>query len=253
MTPSADASLTVSAAGTLANRGVRQFTVATGAATQVDIQLYPADNVTVATSGVVKFADTDNNLIADPGTVDGALITVVNGVGNNSYRADNVTPVNGQVTFTVNGTVAQSVIPAVYADYTTANNGLDLVANVPSDKLPKVPAEAFGIGGMTTWAPAEAAAFSQVRSSPWTWPTSRTSSTTTAVPTSPSSGRPATRSRSTPTALTTPLGWQPTRLSSPPGSVPATRWLRLVHTTPTQTRNSLWATSPTLLPLSPQP
>src|SRR3546814_9266468 len=70
-------------------------------AAQVDIQLYPAANVTVGENNAISFADTNQDNIADPGTP-GATITVVNGVGNAGTRADNVTPVNGEVTFTIN-------------------------------------------------------------------------------------------------------------------------------------------------------
>src|SRR3546814_9612398 len=79
----------------------------------------------------------------------GATITVVNGVGNAGTRADNVTPVNGEVTFTINSSVAVSVVPVVYTDANApvGNNGLDLTAPTPANALPKAPSEAFGIGG----------------------------------------------------------------------------------------------------------
>src|SRR3546814_10135750 len=94
----------------------------------------------------------------------GATITVVNGVGNAGTRADNVTPVNGEVTFTINASVAVSVVPVVYTDANppVGNNGLDLTAPTPANALPEAPSDAFGIGGMKTWVPAEATAFTTV-------------------------------------------------------------------------------------------
>ena len=150
VTPSTAASIALNAT-TLS----RQYTVSTGAATQVDIQLYPAANVTTS-AGVVTFADTNGDNIADPGSPVG-IVSVVNGVANTTYRANNVTPVAGQVTFTIRSAVLGSVIPVVYTDdkiASTGDNSLNLVAPTPANALPKQPSEAFGIGGATTWVPA---------------------------------------------------------------------------------------------------
>jgi len=150
VSPSTAASIALDATTTF-----RQYTVATGAATQVDIQLYPAASVTT-TGNTVTFADTNSDNIADPGSPVGA-ITVVNGVGSSGTRANNVTPVNGAVTFTIdNTTTAGAVVPVVYAD-ANASNSLDLVVPTTANALPKQPSEAFGIGGATTWTPAQAA------------------------------------------------------------------------------------------------
>jgi len=58
VTPSAAASIALNATALS-----RQYTVSTGAATEVDIQLYPAANVTTS-AGVVTFADTNGDNIA---------------------------------------------------------------------------------------------------------------------------------------------------------------------------------------------
>lgn len=103
-----------------------------------------------------RSGDTNSDNIADPGSVTG-IVSVVNGVANTTYRANNVTPVAGQVTFTITSTVAESLIPVVYAD-ANASNSLNLVVPTVANALPKQPSEAFGIGGKTTWIPAAATA-----------------------------------------------------------------------------------------------
>src|SRR3546814_2023565 len=56
-------------------------------AAQVDIQLYPAANVTVGENNAISFADTNQDNIADPGTP-GATITVVNGVKSEEHTSE---------------------------------------------------------------------------------------------------------------------------------------------------------------------
>src|SRR3546814_13999012 len=62
VTPAEAATTTVGVPATpLANRGARQYSVATGDAAQVDIQLYPAANVTVGENNAISFADTNQD------------------------------------------------------------------------------------------------------------------------------------------------------------------------------------------------
>jgi hypothetical protein len=93
--------------------------------------------------------------VADLGTPTGA-ITVVNGVGNGNGNstAFGVTPVNGQVTFTVDSATSGSSVPVVYAQ-PTSGNALAVSST-------GAPTGSFGIGGAVTWAPTEATAFSTV-------------------------------------------------------------------------------------------
>ena len=154
-TPDDAAVNTVSAASPNENRGSRQYTVNVGDATQVDIQLFEAAFVTTDDDGNVSFRDTDSNNVADAGAPAGS-IAVVNGAGTSGTRVNNVTPINGQVTFTINSTTAGSVIPVVYAD-TDGDNALDLVVASPTNANPKQPSEDFGVGGQKTWVPEEAA------------------------------------------------------------------------------------------------
>lgn len=149
VSPTAATTKTVSVSGN--NAGVLQYTVSGLGTTKVDLALADAANVTVGTGGAVTFKQSSG--AADFGAPTGA-ITVVNGVGNgnNNTTALGVTPVNGQVTFTVDSAVSGSSVPVVYAQ-PASGNALAVGST-------GAPTGSFGIGGAVTWAPVEAAAFS---------------------------------------------------------------------------------------------
>ena len=115
-----------------------------------DIALFLAANVT-NTNGTISFKDTD----ATPNVADGSGDTTVASITNVNNAAvspagsaNNVIPVNGAITFTLDATAVGSVIPVVFLDTGATANQLDLAS---TDQ----PSEAFGIGGaLTVTAPA---------------------------------------------------------------------------------------------------
>jgi putative cell wall-binding protein len=150
VTPAEAAENTVST-GATTSEGARAYTVDVGDATVVDIALFPAENVSVDEDGVVTIDP--NTQVAD-GT--GVSIEVVNGVSNvaagpaaGDAHVNNVAPASGTVTFTIDSVVADSVVPVVFTDADN-DNVVDL------DTTTDQPTEAFGIGGVKTWIPAEA-------------------------------------------------------------------------------------------------
>ncbi len=120
VTPSDAATLTAVAnpEGTATTTDDRQFSVTNPVAGATHtIALFPAANVTVATDGTVTFKDADSNNVADGiGAVE-AWISVVNGaaVAANT-QVTTVMPSGGTITFTVDGDLAESVVPVVFAD-----------------------------------------------------------------------------------------------------------------------------------------
>ena len=127
------------------NANAVTYTVDTGDATNVAIVLANPANVT-DTNGVVTFKRL--GAVADLGTGGDIFINQIN--GNNIGRtptASSVTPVNGQVTFRVNGNENEfgSAIPVVYVP--TAGN-----MPVSADGMPT---SGFGIGGQATALPTE--------------------------------------------------------------------------------------------------
>jgi len=157
--PSSNASLVVTPRSTLTRELATEPSStddrlyrATGlqAGTTYAIQLFPATNVQGTTTRT--FTEDGATNTADDGTV-AADVTVVNGtlvVGAD----DNTTaqPVNGEITFTVDGSAMETILPVVFRD-ADADGKLDLNA----DNTP-VTAEPFGVGGVTRFLPAEAAA-----------------------------------------------------------------------------------------------
>ena len=147
------------ASGANANRGARTYTVSgLDADTAYDIALFPAENITVADDGTVTFADTNSNNQADGQGATDAVIEVVNGAATSGDEVFNTSPVNGSITFVVDSTTFDEVIPVVWADETPGTaNVLNLVAPTTGNANPKEAAEPFGLGGQKTWIPAEAA------------------------------------------------------------------------------------------------
>lgn len=140
--------------GANANRGARQYTVSGLEAGSYDIALFPAENVTVDEDGNATFADADSNNQADGEGATDAVIEVVNGAGNGDDEVNNVQPINGQITFTVDSEVFESVVPVIFSG---ANDTLDLVKPATANDDPKEPSDPFGVGGQKTWIPGEAA------------------------------------------------------------------------------------------------
>ena len=136
----------------------RQYT-ASGltAGSTYKIALFPAANVKV-TSGKVTFVDADASANqADGVGTPAADILIVNGAANSAAVAS-AQPLNGSITFTVDGDNAEeSVIPVLWLDNGAHANQLDLVVPAAANTNPKEPSEAFGIGGSVSYVPAEAA------------------------------------------------------------------------------------------------
>ncbi|WP_432510851.1 cell wall-binding repeat-containing protein [Kineococcus sp. SYSU DK001] len=145
----AEATVSALSSSALDNTGRRTFTVSGITSTTVDIALLPAEDVT--TSGdTVSFAT--GTPIADGG---GVSIELLNGAGNVAAGAsagdaavNDVAVTNGTVSFAIDAVTADAVIPVVFDD-ANDNNTLDLTEGQPT--------EAFGVGGATTYVPAEAA------------------------------------------------------------------------------------------------
>jgi putative cell wall-binding protein len=120
---------------------------------QYDIALFPGANVTNS-SGIISFKDSDGtaNVADDFGSTAVAQITNVNNAANGpGGSVNNATPVNGVITFIVDGTAPGTVTPVVFLDNGTTANNLDLDSN---DR----PTEAFGLCGPITYtAPAATA------------------------------------------------------------------------------------------------
>ncbi len=102
----------------------------------------------MGSNGNATFADSNTDDLADL-TAPNAQLTVVNGATAANGTKVTVKPVNGKITFTVDGVSYESVIPVVYVDEDSPANGLDLDAD-------NAPTEAFGLGGVTNFMPQEA-------------------------------------------------------------------------------------------------
>lgn len=114
------------------------------------IQLYPATNVYGTTS--ISFAEDVATNTANEGAV-GADITVVNGTAVTAADDDaTAQAVNGRITFTVDGSAIEEIVPVAYKD-ADADGNLDLNA----DDTP-IAAEPFGLGGAVRYLSPEAAA-----------------------------------------------------------------------------------------------
>lgn len=114
-------------------------------ATTYTVALFDADNVTVDANGVVTFADTDNNDLAD-GVGDDSIaeITRTNSQTLTSAAGTaTINPVNGTLNFTIDGVARGTVVPVLFVD---ANS--DGQVNLDENNQPT---EQFGVGGETTY------------------------------------------------------------------------------------------------------
>nr|WP_246314092.1 cell wall-binding repeat-containing protein [Kineococcus aurantiacus] len=156
-TPTSNQTITVSPteASTIslsADTTSRQYT-ATGltADTEYTVALVNADDITTTANGVVSFADDDDTDQYETGSVAAAEINVINGTavaGTDELTAE---PVNGQISFTVNGTAYGDVVPVVFVD-SDEDGDIALGADAVD-----TPTEAFGLGGVLSLLPAERA------------------------------------------------------------------------------------------------
>ncbi|WP_432571988.1 beta strand repeat-containing protein [Kineococcus sp. SYSU DK005] len=182
--PAAAATLTLAnESGSTPTADDRTYTV-TGLtdATQYRVTLVSAANVTV-TNGVATFAidrtpatvtstnpdgangqQASGNYLAAAGTVAARFASVNGGTPANNAGAGTTTsttdvtnsavanPVNGSITFTVDGNATESVVPVVYVN---GGTGLALSAGGSSARLELnaqgVPVESFGLGGAVTY------------------------------------------------------------------------------------------------------
>lgn len=155
VSPTAEVTLVTSTAPATTNaaRGYRQYTVPVASGT-VSIGLVDADNVSID-GNVVSFETTGtapNLTAAGIGDTD-ARIELINGVVNSTTDGDDlvtgVSPVGGNVTFTINTQTPNiSVLPVVWVDADPVGS-----LSVNADGLPT---ENFGIGGATHYNPPEA-------------------------------------------------------------------------------------------------
>jgi hypothetical protein len=128
-------------------QGDIQYTATGLGTTPVDIELFTAGNVT-QTNGQTTFANVGG--AATQGAVT-ATIPVVNGTAQAADPVIAVTPINGQVTFTVNDSAAiEADIPVVYANTITSPGTLAVNSS-------GAPTESFGVGGEAIWSAAAAA------------------------------------------------------------------------------------------------
>ena len=143
-----------------ATAATRDFTATELAAGQkYRISLFAADHVMVDANGVVTFQSTTGTsgacadvTIADQGSP-ATTITTVNGntVSSPDDTVGGVMPVNGAISFTITGSTADAVIPAVFVDNGPGGcTSLELATD-------GTPSEDFGIGGQTNFVPAESA------------------------------------------------------------------------------------------------
>src|SRR3546814_7657264 len=117
------------------------------------------DDVIIAENGSVTFRDAAGgvNQADNVGVTATAVIETVGGADVvDAAIQNNVTPVGGQVTFTVDSTGPEAVYPVVFVDANN-NNQLDLVVPAAANANPKAPSEVFGVGGLTVWVPEAAA------------------------------------------------------------------------------------------------
>jgi putative cell wall-binding protein len=117
------------------------------------VTLVNSDNITT-TNGVTSFEELGTTGVADPGALD-ADITVVNGVPTGAPTTDTqsvggIVPSNGSISFRVDGSADETLVPVVYVDGGTDTR---LQLNAAG-----VPTEVFALGGAINYNPAEAAA-----------------------------------------------------------------------------------------------
>lgn len=134
------------------------------------ITLVACDNITRDGDGNAVFAfdpadvegDGDNLAATGPTqadiiTINGTATTDADAGAGVMTRTATGTPVNGSLTFTIDGDGAECVVPVVYLDggagQTNAQGGSSIRLELDDDGLP---VETFGLGGETTFLPAEA-------------------------------------------------------------------------------------------------
>ena len=129
------------------------------------IQLVDADNVKIDANGQVTFlskadATSSTGYSADPGTPATHLASVNNQTATGSTATTQ--PVNGNITFAIDGDSEGSVVPVIFVQggpdgtATTGGTSTQLEVNTTQAGVFGTPAENFGIGGKTTYVPAEA-------------------------------------------------------------------------------------------------
>jgi len=148
----------------------RTFT-ATGltAGTTYRITLVNSSNITVGSNGQATFlpraeATSSTGFAADTGT-DIADIVSVNGASQGANtNSVTVSPVNGTITFTIDGTGVGSVTPVLYINggvggtATTGGTSPFLEVAAPTASVARTaPTESFGLGGRTTFLPGQLA------------------------------------------------------------------------------------------------
>lgn len=106
----------------------------------------------------MTFKDANGDNLADDDGNTTARIETINGSATNQADEQNATPdASGTITFTVDSTTTESVVPVVWLDadttagVATPDQELDLVAPATANNDPKEPAEEFGIGGVKEW------------------------------------------------------------------------------------------------------
>ena len=152
MTPTSTSVLPYGNPATAANS--RTYSVAVPAGTVVDLALFASSNVMVDANGVVTFADTNSDNIADVGTITGAKFTQVNGINLSAQTKNDVTS-TGTVTFTVTATQAASVVPVVFSK-ADGNDQVDLTVPLTANPDPKTATDSIGVGGVTIFTVAQA-------------------------------------------------------------------------------------------------
>lgn len=151
--PDTNAALTITPgdADTLEFGDIRQFTV-TGADddSEYRIAILEEDDVT-NDDGIFSFLDDDEDEEADLNVESDITITVVNGsaTGNSGGETEDVSPVDGKITFTINSSDLVTGWPVVF------NVDEDNDLEVDEDAEP-LSTEEFGVGGATSFIPTEA-------------------------------------------------------------------------------------------------
>jgi hypothetical protein len=151
VTPNAATTKTVSIPGNAdatKTQGSVQHTVSALGTDPVPIALVNPTDITTDSNGTATFKSTGGN--AQLNAAAQGYISVVNGVGNGTAQTATATPIDGQVTFTVDSATAGSGRAVVFSMK-------DANTNLAADAK-GAPTEAFGLGGAITWIPKEASA-----------------------------------------------------------------------------------------------
>lgn len=143
-----------------ADRGARTYTVAVPIGIErVDIALFPAATVTIASDGTPRFAS-NAPIAANAGTsietVNGVTIDVAGGA-TDVVRVSNVAVKDHRVVFRIDATVIHAVVPVVWTDtIEPTQDRLDLESGATTS-TPKPARETVAVGGAVAWGPAEPA------------------------------------------------------------------------------------------------